>query len=356
MWDNIVEIFRKNRELIKKNLMIYSYFLTLMIAFLVYFLGGTSKVYTNLMYIPIAIIATSNGKKYAVINAVISGIILGPIMPLDVKSNTMQAPMNWIIRLIIYIIIAFVMGYIADHYKKEYEKNIEEEKELAEVQRATIFALVKLSEARDEYTGLHVERVAVLCKYLTSELRKIPKYKDYIDDEYIENIYKASPLHDIGKINMPDRILLKPGKLTPEEFEVIKTHTRIGANTLLEFKKAYPHNKILEFAISIACYHHEKWDGTGYTHGLAGEDIPLSARVMAIIDVYDALRSKRVYKEAYSHEKSIEIIKQGKGTHFDPIIIDTLLQSEIEFKKIYDRITEKKVVIDSVFYNTFSRE
>lgn len=354
MRDKMVRIFNEKADCITKHVLIFSYLLTVIIAIIVYLLGGTSKVYANLMYIPITIIASSNGKKHAVINAIISAVLIGPIMPLEVQSNTMQEPINWIVRLLIYVIIAFVIGYFADHYKNEYEKNIKEEKEMAELQRATIFALVKLSETRDNLTGAHVERVAVLCKFLTRKLRKQSKYKDNIDDEFIDNIYKASSLHDIGKISIPDSILLKPGKLTPEEFDIMKTHTTIGANTLSEFKNKYTKNKTLDLAINIANYHHEKWDGTGYSHGLSGEKIPLSARIMAFIDVYDALRSKRVYKEAYSHEKSIEIIKQGKGTHFDPIIVDAFLDNEAEIRNIYDKMTVKEVGIRPTFYEAFS--
>lgn len=197
--------------------------------------------------------------------------------------------------------------------------------------------MVKLAESRDDYTGEHIERVAVLCRLLTTKLLSIPKYKDYIDEDYIENIYRASPLHDIGKVGISDNILLKPDKLSEEEFEIMKAHTIIGANTLIEVKKKYEDNKFLEMGIDIAYYHHEKWDGTGYPYGLAGESIPLSARIMAIVDVYDALRSKRVYKEAYSHEKSIEIIKQGAGTNFDPVILDVFIQNESEFEDTFDK-------------------
>ncbi len=152
---------------------------------------------------------------------------------------------------------------------------------------------------------------------------------------------KASTLHDIGKVGIPDSILHKPGKLTSQEFEIMKNHTNIGANTLLEVKKKYPDSKFLELGINITLYHHEKWDGSGYPHGLRGENIPLSARIMAIADAYDALRSKRVYKEAYSHEKSLEIIKQGKGTHFDPEIVDVFIENEAEFNNIFNNLDSR---------------
>ena len=136
------------------------------------------------------------------------------------------------------------------------------------------------------------------------------KYRELIDDDYIEKLTRVSPLHDIGKVGIPDRILLKPGPLTTKEFEIMKTHTTIGAKTLLEVKEKFQDNRLLELGNNITNFHHERWDGTGYPLGLKGAEIPLSARIMAIVDVYDALRSKRVYKDAFSHEKSLAIIKE----------------------------------------------
>lgn len=245
--------------------------------------------------------------------------------------------MNYYKKLAIYATIAFVIGFFSDYFKQEFEKSNQKDKEILESQLATIYSLVKLAESRDDQTGAHIERVAAFCKLLANSLRKRPKYKDYITDDYVENIFKTSPLHDIGKVSIPDRILLKPGKLSSEEFEIMKTHTTIGANTLLEVKKRYPENKLLELGINITHFHHEKWDGTGYPQGLSGTEIPLSARIMALADVYDALRSKRVYKEAYSHKESLEIIKQGKGNFFDPEIVDAFIEIEAEFEATFDK-------------------
>jgi len=234
------------------------------------------------------------------------------------------------------MIIAFVIGFFADYNRQEFEKSSRKDKEILEAQMATIYSLVKLSESRDDDTGAHLERVSVFCELLAN-LRSIPKYRDYINDDYIDNLTKASPLHDIGKVGIPDEILLKPGKLTEAEFEIMKKHTTIGADTLKEVKKRYPNNKFLELGVNITLYHHEKWDGTGYPHGLAGEAIPLSARIMAVIDVYEALRSKRVYKDTYSHQESLEIIKQGAGTFFDPEIVDVFVQNQAEFEEAFEK-------------------
>jgi putative two-component system response regulator len=150
-------------------------------------------------------------------------------------------------------------------------------------------------------------------------------------------MFKAAPLHDIGKVGIPDSILLKPGKLTPEEFEIMKTHTIIGENTLLDLKQRYSGYRFLELAVNIARHHHERWDGTGYPDGLSGQSIPLSARIMAVADTYDALRSKRVYKDAISHNDSVEVIRQSSGTHFDPEIVEVFIECENEIIEIYER-------------------
>lgn len=222
-------------------------------------------------------------------------------------------------------------------YNNHLEELVDEKvKEISESQMATIFALVKLAESRDDDTGTHVERTAELCRLMASYLREEKKYKDIIDDEYIDNIYKASPLHDIGKVGIPDSILLKKGKLTQEEFEQMKTHVEMGYNTLKEVQARYAGNSFLKMGMDITKNHHEKWDGSGYPRGLKGKDIPLAGRIMAIVDVYDALRSKRVYKDAYSHDKSLEIISEGRGRHFDPDLVDIFIKYSSKFKSAYD--------------------
>jgi hypothetical protein len=318
-------------------LLLFSYLLSAIITALVYYTGGTSKVYANLMYIPIAIVASNYGKIHGAIHAIISALFIGPFMPLNTYESVPQDTINWILRTLIYATIGLVLGLFSDYHRQEFEKNSKMDKEIAEAQTAMTYSLVKLAESRDDYTGGHIERVAGYCRLIAQKLRSNKKYKDYINDDYIENIYKASPLHDIGKVGIPDSILLKPGKLNTDEFEIMKKHTIIGANTLMKVRKGYPDNKYLGLGISITLYHHERWDGTGYPQKLSGEDIPLSARIMAIADVYDALRSKRVYKEPYSHEKSVEIIKEGKGTQFDPDIVDVFLENEAEFERTYER-------------------
>jgi putative two-component system response regulator len=195
----------------------------------------------------------------------------------------------------------------------------------------TIFAMAKLAESRDSETGAHLERVRSYCRLLAQRLRHVPKHSDEIDEEYLNLIYATSPLHDIGKVAIPDRILLKPGRLTDAEFEIMKTHALRGAETLAAALTEFPNARFLQMAYDIALTHHERYDGTGYPQALAGDAIPLCGRIVGLADVYDALTSRRVYKEAYSHNlaKSI-IVKESEG-HFDPDVLAAFLAEEYQF-------------------------
>ena len=210
--------------------------------------------------------------------------------------------------------------------------------EISDSQLATIIALAKLAESRDDDTGEHIERTQTFCRVLAAQMRDNPRYTEQIDDTFVETIHHTSPLHDIGKVGITDGILLKPAPLTPAEFEIMKTHTLIGAKTLETAHGKYPGNVFLNMGIVIARSHHEKWDGSGYPDGLAGENIPLSARIMAVADVYDALRSKRPYKIGFSHEKSCGIIVEGSGHHFDPGVIAAFQAVAPEFAEILERM------------------
>ena len=216
----------------------------------------------------------------------------------------------------------------------------EKVQEISASQLATIHAVTKLAESRDGDTGHHIERTQTFSLVLAEKMRENPRYSVSINDFFVENIYNASPLHDIGKVGISDNILLKPGKLTPEEFEVMKTHAMIGANTLIAARHKYPKNAFINMGIAIARSHHEKWDGSGYPDGLMGEDIPLSARIMAVSDVYDALRAKRPYKTAFTHEKSCEIIMEGAGQHFDPAVIHAFTALDAEFADIHNKMND----------------
>jgi len=235
---------------------------------------------------------------------------------------------------------------------EEYNLNLEQRvqaqvREITSSQLATIFSMAKLAESRDPETGEHLERMLEYCEILSKALRQLPWYAAVIDEDYIENMYAASPLHDIGKVGIPDRILQKPGKLTDEEFAIMKTHPTIGASTLREVDKKHPGNKLVHLGIEIAESHHEKWDGSGYPYGLTGVNIPLAGRILALGDVYDALTSKRVYKEAFSHVKSREIILGGRGKHFCPDVVDAFISAEEEFIAIREHYVDSEKSITS---------
>jgi putative two-component system response regulator len=217
--------------------------------------------------------------------------------------------------------------------------------EITETQHAVIFAMAKLAEARDLETGEHLHRVAEYCKLLSEKLSLLPKYTALINDNFIKNIYAASPLHDIGKVGIPDRILQKRGKLTAEEFAVMKTHSTIGAETLREVYQKHPNNHFVSVGIEVAESHHEKWDGTGYPYGLAGENIPLAGRIIALADVYDALTTQRYYKEAFSHTHSRTIIMEGRAKHFDSDVVDAFLALEETFIAIKERFADPENIL-----------
>ena len=231
-----------------------------------------------------------------------------------------------------------------EKHNRQLEQMVQEKvKEISDSQIATNFAIAHLTEMRDYETGLHLERTRDYCYLLANRLSRHPKYRDIITADFIRRIYETSPLHDIGKVGVPDAILFKPGKLTTEEFEVVKQHTIIGAQTLKKVEEKYPANKFITMGVQIARSHHEKWDGSGYPDGLRGENIPLPARIMALADVYDALRSRRHYKEAFTHEKSREIIMRDNGKQFDPLIVEAFLSLDQEFDTIHRKIKIKQL-------------
>lgn len=227
------------------------------------------------------------------------------------------------------------------HKRTQLEKEIEDKiLEIEDSQKAAIIALAKITEARDADTGKHVERVQYLCKTLTGSMKNDAEFASQIDTEFVNDMFHASALHDIGKVRIADSILSKPGKLSAEEFEEIKKHVTHGADILSEMVRYYPRSKLIILGKDIAKYHHERYDGSGYIEGLIGNEIPLAARIMAVVDVYDALRSKRPYKEPYSHKEALRIIAEEAGRHFDPAIIRVLLSIGNQFETIFDSLKE----------------
>lgn len=206
--------------------------------------------------------------------------------------------------------------------------------ELQLTRDVSVLALASLAETRDNETGGHILRTQHYVRVLAEHLSAHPDFKDYLDAETVDLLYKSAPLHDVGKVGIPDSILLKPGKLTDEEFMIMKTHAQLGADSLAVAEARLGSNSFLRYAREIAASHHEKWDGSGYPQGLKGDAIPLSARLMALADVYDALISKRVYKPAFDHDKAKSIILDGEGSHFDPRVVAAFISCEGEFTEI----------------------
>ena len=216
-------------------------------------------------------------------------------------------------------------------------------REVQVVQDVTIMAMASLAETRDNETGNHIRRTQNYVRALAKKLQSAPKFAPLLDDAMVEMLYKSAPLHDIGKVGIPDAILLKPGKLTPEEFEIMKTHTTLGRDAIIAAEKLIDApSTFLRLAREIAHYHQEKWDGSGYPEKLAGEAIPLAARLMAVADVYDALISRRVYKPPFPRDKAVGIIRDGRDKHFDPDMVDAFVAIEEEFHTIAERFADSE--------------
>ena len=218
-------------------------------------------------------------------------------------------------------------------------------REVMAIQEVTIMAMASLAETRDNATGNHIRRTQHYVRALAQHLRHHPRFAAALNDETIELLFKSAPLHDIGKVGIPDRILLKPGRLTPDEFEIMKTHAALGRDAIAAAERYLDTpDSFLRFAREIAYSHQEKWDGSGYPEGLWGEQIPLSARLMAVADVYDALISRRIYKPALPHEQAVTMIREGRDQHFDPDIVDAFLECAEQFRTIAARFADDEQV------------
>ncbi len=221
-----------------------------------------------------------------------------------------------------------------EKYNKQLQRMVNDQiKKLDDEQRLVIYALTKLTEGRDNLSGTHFENVGKNARLLALSLQLSLKFTKEISNEFVDNLELVVPLHDLGKTAIPDRILLKPGKLTADEMDIIKTHSETGASILRDISSRSEQNALLKMAIDIVQYHHEKWDGSGYPEGLRGMQIPLSARITAVVDVYDTLISTRCYKEAYSHEQAMQIMNEEAGRSFDPDIIDVFNKIQRQLRR-----------------------
>jgi len=209
------------------------------------------------------------------------------------------------------------------------------------IKDTTIVALSSLAETRDNETGNHIRRTQNYIRELAIKLKAHPRFANFLTDENITLLYKVAPLHDVGKVGIPDSILHKPGKLTDEEFEIMKTHAALGGNAFASAVAGLDiSSTFLDVACQIAMSHHEKWDGSGYPAGLSGDDIPIPARLMALADVYDAMSCKRIYKLAIAHDEVTSAILEGRGKHFDPDVVDAYLEIQLQFVEIAEKFKD----------------
>lgn len=214
-------------------------------------------------------------------------------------------------------------------------------KQLVALQDVTILAMASLAETRDSDTGNHLRRTQHYIRLLGNQLKTHPRFSNFLSGDMVSTLFKCAPLHDIGKVGIPDRILLKPGRFEPEEMAIMQTHPALGYEAIVNAQRSTGgHIDFLVIAEEIVYCHHEKWDGTGYPQGLSGDAIPISARLMALVDVYDALISNRVYKRGMSHEHAKNIIVEGRGQHFDPDVVDAFLTLDSEFQSIATRFAD----------------
>ena len=268
--------------------------------------------------------------------------IMAPVLPIGIT-----------IAFALVVATSLVIWEILRHYdnrltriNENLEHLVDERtKALKETRDAVIFGLAKLAESRDTDTGEHLDRIRIYVSILASRLSQTDSN---ITPKYIENLALASSLHDIGKVAIPDNILLKPGRFEPDERAIMETHAERGGECLQAIGERLGQNDFLQLSREIAFAHHEKWDGTGYPFQVSGENIPLAARIVALADVYDALRSRRPYKEPMSHAKAKEIILEGQGSHFDPQVVEAFLACETEFQSVSDRYANNSTTDSSI--------
>jgi putative two-component system response regulator len=266
-------------------------------------------------YVPVLVITAQPDYRLRALNAGAKDFISKPFVLIEVLARVRNM-----------LEVRLLQKALIQQNKLLEQRVLERTAELQAGYVETIFTMTRAAEHRDEDTGAHVQRIS----YYSSALARLLG----IGEEFVDRIFYASPMHDIGKIGIPDHVLLKPGGFSPDEWDIMKTHATMGARILGQSKSPY-----LQMGAEIALCHHERWDGGGYPHGLQGEAIPLSARIMNICDVYDALRSKRPYKPAFDHEKAVDIITVGDGrtqpAHFDPVILDAFRQNQSSFRDIF---------------------
>ncbi len=242
--------------------------------------------------------------------------------------------------IVAYLVVARLSTVHEKRESRSHEENLMRSKELLRTRDAVIFGLAKLAESRDPETGQHLERIAMYATRLASGLRRHARYRDVVTPTFVRTIGISSALHDIGKVGVEDAVLLKPGRLSDEERYRMQIHPILGGECISQIEQLLGNSNFLSMAREIAFCHHERWDGEGYPVGLVGEEISLSARIVSIADVYDALASRRIYKDAYPHEKCVELIQQESGKQFDPQLVEVFLTIQEQFREVAVRFAE----------------
>lgn len=237
---------------------------------------------------------------------------------------------------------------VIEYQRRLEQRVVDQTVMIQEVQDVTVYSLAKLAECRDPETGDHLERIRHYCLIIAQNLAESRLYGAAVNEQYVNTLFRSSILHDIGKVGIRDEILLKPGRLTPEEFEIMKRHSVIGGDALNAACQLLPNQQFLEMARAIAYHHHEKWDGSGYPNGLSGRSIPLSSRIVAIADVFDALLSKRPYKEPMPMDKALEILEEGRGKHFDPVLLDCFFKDLARVQRVGEEQTSLSATMTSI--------
>lgn len=301
---------------------------------LLYKMHAYKMVVLNLFFIPVALSAFFLGRYRAGVTALFCFTAAVIVISMNLMVvETIRSPLVTSLAVLVWGatlgLNALVISNLSDETKAHQQEQF-----FRQTRGALIFGLAKLAEFRDQDTGLHLERISRYSKTLAEALRQHPKYRDTVTEELVDSIGTSAVLHDIGKVGIEDKILLKPGPLTESEREIMQKHPVIGAECLAKIELRLESSDFLEMAREIARYHHEHWNGCGYPEGLVKEEIPLAARIVAIADSYDALSSKRVYKQKLDHAVCVRIIRSSAGAQFDPDLVDVFLEIETSFERI----------------------
>lgn len=306
---------------------------------IVHLAGGTHSPYPHLFYFPIMFASFFGSWTVSLFTAVLSSLMMSYwFMPLNIPYGVLQGHFGWTYRAFMFMTVSVFIKVTTCLMQRNHNLLLKKSRQLTLLSRSTLNAILDLAETKDpDSTGKHLDRLAAYARILLAHI-------DLPADEK-QNIIYSIAFHDIGKVAIPDSILLKPGKLTEEEFETMKSHTTIGGDILRKIQESVSTEErelgsMLRTATELTYYHHERTDGKGYPFGLSADEIPLSAKITALCDVYDALSTWRPYKEAFPHKKCVEIIREGRGTQFDEAIVDCFLKVEREFEAIARRIAD----------------